>query len=159
MNTEDAWTDQDRVLMSRALQLANEAAEAGEAPIGALVVDPQTGDIIGEGRNQPISTNDPSGHAEIVALRAAAARLGNYRLTNCSMFVTLEPCTMCAGAISQARIGRLVFGAIDEKGGAVVSGVRYFESATCHWSPSVEAGLGGEESADMLRQFFRARRS
>lgn len=158
MSTEDAWTEQDRVFMRRALQLANEAAEAGEAPIGALVVDPQTGDIIGEGRNRPISTNDPSGHAEIVALRAAAARLGNYRLTNCSMFVTLEPCTMCAGAISQARIGRLVFGAIDEKGGAVVSGVRYFESPTCHWSPSVEAGLAGEESADMLRQFFRARR-
>lgn len=159
MSAEVPWSEQDRAFMRRALELASDAADAGEAPIGAVVVDPEKGEVIAEGRNQPIATHDPSAHAEIVALRAAAAKVGNYRLTGCSLFVTLEPCTMCAGAISQARIGRLVFGATDEKGGAVVSGVRYFDSPTCHWSPAVEAGLDAEESAQMLRQFFRARRT
>lgn len=150
--------ESDEYFMSHALDLARAAAEAGEAPIGALVVDPATGEIIAEAHNQPIRLHDPTGHAEILALRAAAARLGNYRLTGLSLFVTLEPCAMCAGAISHARIGRLVYGASDEKGGAVASGPRFFEQSTCHWRPDVTGGVLAEPSAEILRSFFRARR-
>ena len=144
--------------MRRALDLAQAAAQAGEAPIGALVVDPATGELLGEGGNAPIGRHDPTAHAEILALRQAAERVGNYRLTGMTLFVTLEPCAMCAGAISHARIGRLVFGAEDPKGGAVVSGPRFFEQATCHSRPAVTGGVLGEESAALLRGFFRARR-
>lgn len=145
--------------MQRALELAREAAAAGEVPVGAVVVDPETGDIIGEGRNGPIAAHDPTAHAEIVAIRQAAAALGNYRLTGATLYVTLEPCAMCAGAISFARIGRLVFAATDEKGGAVVSGPRFFEQPTCHWRPEVSqlTDFAGTVS-DELRTFFRARR-
>ena len=148
----------DEQLMRRALALAREAAEAGEAPIGALVFDPATGEVIATGRNAPIGLSDPSAHAEIVALREAARKLGNYRLTGLTLVVTLEPCAMCAGAISHARIGRLVFGAEDAKGGAVVHGPRYFEQPTCHSRPAVTGGVLAEDSAAMLRDFFRARR-
>ena len=148
----------DEDLMRRALALAAEAAEAGEAPIGALVVDPATGEIVAVGRNAPIGDADPTAHAEIVALRAAAKKLGNYRLTGLTLVVTLEPCAMCAGAISHARIGRLVFGAEDPKGGAVVHGPRFFEQPTCHSRPAVVGGVLADESAAMLRGFFRARR-
>ncbi len=144
--------------MRRALDLAQAAAQADEAPIGALVVDPATGEVLGEGGNAPIGRHDPTAHAEILALRQAAERVGNYRLTGMTLFVTLEPCAMCAGAISHARIGRLVFGAEDPKGGAVVSGPRFFEQATCHSRPAVTGGVLGEESAALLRGFFRARR-
>ena len=109
--------------------------------------------------NAPISTHDPSGHAEIRAMRLAAERLGNYRLTGLTLYVTLEPCAMCAGALSHARIGRVVFGAEDPKGGAVVHGPRFFEQPTCHWRPNVEGGLFADESAGLLRGFFRARRA
>jgi tRNA(Arg) A34 adenosine deaminase TadA len=122
-------------------------------------VDPATGEVISTGSNQSIATHDPSAHAEIVALRAAGAKLGNYRLTGLTLVVTLEPCAMCAGAISHARIGRLVFGAEDAKGGAVVSGPRFFELPTCHWRPEVTGGVLATESAEMLRAFFRARRN
>ena len=144
--------------MRIALEEAQAAAARGEAPIGAVVIDPATGEVIARTSNSPIASHAPTAHAEILALREAAAKRGNYRLTGLTLVVTLEPCAMCAGAISHARIGRLVFGATDAKGGAVVSGPRFFEQPTCHWRPEVEAGVLGEESGDMLRSFFRARR-
>ena len=144
--------------MRIALELAQAAAAAGETPVGAVVVDPSTGEILGRGANGPIVGHDPTAHAEIVALREAARRLGNYRLTGLELFVTLEPCAMCAGAISHARIGRLVFGAEDPKGGAVLHGPRFFDQPTCHWRPKVEGGVMAEESSALLKGFFRARR-
>ena len=144
--------------MRIALEAAQAAAEAGETPVGAVVVDPATGEVIATGANQPIGSHDPTAHAEIVALRAAAARLGNYRLTGLTLVVTLEPCAMCAGAISHARIGRVVFGADDAKGGAILHGPRFFEQPTCHWRPEVVGGVLAQESSAMLRDFFRARR-
>ena len=144
--------------MRIALEEAQAAAARGEAPIGAVVVDPATGEIVARAGNSPIGLADPTAHAEILALRAAARALGNYRLTGLTLFVTLEPCAMCAGAISHARIGRLVFGATDEKGGAVTNGPRFFDQPTCHWRPAVEGGVLAMESAAMLRGFFRARR-
>ncbi len=149
----------DEVWMQRALDLARQAAAAGEAPIGAIIVDPTSGEMVAEGRNQPIASADPTAHAEIVALRAAAARLGNYRLPGLTLYVTLEPCTMCTGAISHARIGRLVYGAADPKGGAVDSGVRFFEAPTCHSKPVVLGGVLADQSSQLLKDFFRARRA
>jgi len=148
----------DTRFMARALELAQTAAEAGEAPIGALVVDPATDEIVAEAHNRPIAGHDPAGHAEILALRAAAQTRENYRLTGLELYVTLEPCAMCAGAISHARIGRLVYGASDPKGGAVEHGPRFFQQPTCHWRPEVARGILAEESAELLRSFFRARR-
>ena len=150
--------DHDAANMRIALGLAQEAADAGEAPIGAVVVDPATGAVLGAAHNAPVGLHDPTAHAEIRALRQAAEATGNYRLTGMALYVTLEPCAMCAGAISHARIGRVVFGAEDPKGGAVVSGPRFFEQSTCHWRPAVDGGLCADESADLLRGFFRARR-
>lgn len=144
--------------MRIALALAQAAADAGEAPIGAAILDPASGEVIARAANAPIATHDPTAHAEILALRAAAAKLGNYRLTGLELFVSLEPCAMCAGAISHARIGRLVFGAEDAKGGGVVHGARVFDQPTCHWRPKVEGGLMADDSAAMLRRFFRERR-
>ena len=144
--------------MRIALDAAQAAADAGETPVGAVVVDPSTGEVIATGANQPIGTHDPTAHAEIVALREAARKRGNYRLTGLTLVVTLEPCAMCAGAISHARIGRLVFGAEDAKGGAVVNGPRFFEQSTCHWRPEVMGGVLAEESSAMLKGFFQARR-
>jgi tRNA(adenine34) deaminase len=152
-------TVHDEPTMRIALEEAQAAAARGEAPIGAVVVDPATGEVVARAGNGPIGRNDPTAHAEILALRAAAERVGNYRLTGLTLVVTLEPCAMCAGAISHARIGRLVFGATDAKGGAVVSGPRYFEQPTCHSRPEVEAGVLAEESATLLKEFFRARRN
>ena len=144
--------------MRIALEAAQAAADAGETPVGAVVFDPASGEVIAVGANQPIGAHDPTAHAEIVALRAAARRLGNYRLTNLGLAVTLETCAMCAGAISHARIGALVYGAEDPKGGAVVHGPRFFAQPTCHWRPQVIGGVLAEESAELLRGFFRARR-
>lgn len=144
--------------MRIALQEAQAAADAGEAPIGAVVIDPATGEVIARAHNAPIGRHDPTAHAEILALREAAAKRGNYRLTGLTLVVTLEPCAMCAGAISHARIGRLVFGAEDAKGGAVVSGPRFFDQPTCHSRPEVAGGVMAEESAALLKNFFRARR-
>ncbi len=148
----------DTRFMARALELAQAAAEAGEAPIGALVVDPATDEIVAEAHNRPIAGHDPAGHAEILALRAAAQTRENYRLTGLELYVTLEPCAMCAGAISHARIGRLVYGASDPKGGAVEHGPRFFQQPTCHGRPDVTQGILADESAGLLRSFFRARR-
>lgn len=148
----------DTRFMQRALELAQQAADMGEAPIGAVIVDPDTDQIIAEAHNQPIRDNDPTAHAEILALRAAAKALGNYRLTGLQIYVTLEPCAMCAGAISHARIGRLVYGAPDEKGGAIMHGPKFFDQPTCHWRTEFRSGVLAQESAEMLRAFFRARR-
>lgn len=144
--------------MRIALAAAQAAAEAGEIPVGAVVVDPASGEVVAVGANDPIRSHDPTAHAEIVAMRAAAAKLGNYRLTGLDLFVTLEPCAMCAGAISHARIRRLVFGADDAKGGAVIHGPRFFDQPTCHWRPEVSGGVLGEESSILLKGFFKARR-
>ncbi len=148
----------DDSLMHLALDQARAAAEAGETPVGAVIMDPATGHIVSVGANHPIGSHDPTAHAEIAAIRSAAAKIGNYRLTDLTLVVTLEPCAMCAGAISHARIGRVVFGAEDPKGGAVVNGPRFFEGATCHWRPAVTGGVLAQESSDMLRAFFRVRR-
>lgn len=148
----------DTRFMTAALRLAQAAAEAGEAPIGALIVDPATDEVIAQAHNRPIAGHDPTAHAEILALREAATKLGNYRLTGLELYVTLEPCAMCAGAISHARIGRLVFGASDAKGGAVVSGTRFFDQPSCHWRPDVVPGIMADEGAALLKDFFRARR-
>ncbi len=146
-------------LMARALEIASEAAGRGEVPVGAVIADADTGEIVSEGANGPVGTNDPTAHAEIVAIRQAAARTGNYRLTGLQLYVTLEPCAMCAGAISLARIGRLVFAARDPKGGAVVSGVRFFDQPTCHWRPDIVIDEEyAAEAGQILRSFFRARR-
>jgi tRNA(Arg) A34 adenosine deaminase TadA len=150
--------DHDEAYMRIALDLAQAAALAGEAPIGAVVVEPETGEVVAGAHNQPIGRHDPTAHAEVLALRAAAERTGNYRLTGLTLYVTLEPCAMCAGAISHARIGRVVYGAEDPKGGAVAHGPRFFAQPTCHWRPEVEKGVLAEESAALLRGFFRARR-
>ena len=147
-------------MMYRAMDLARRAAEAGEVPVGAVVCDGESGAIIGEGRNAPIASHDPTAHAEIAAIRAAARTAVNYRLTGASLYVTLEPCAMCAGAISFARIGRLVFAAGDAKGGAVINGPRFFEQPTCHWRPEIlqdETHAG--DAAALLRDFFRSRRA
>jgi tRNA(adenine34) deaminase len=148
----------DLEMMRRAMVQAEAAAAAGEAPIGAVLVDPATREVVAEAHNQPIGLHDPTAHAEVLAMRAASRKLGNYRLTGLTLYVTLEPCAMCAGAISHARIGRVVYGAPDAKGGAVANGPRFFEQPTCHSRPAVEAGLLAEESATLLRAFFRARR-
>lgn len=150
--------DHDLTHMRIALDLAQAAAAMGETPVGAVVIDPASGEVVAAAGNAPISTHDPTGHAEIRALRQAAEIRGNYRLTGLWLFVTLEPCAMCAGAISHARIGRLVFGAGDPKGGAVLHGPRLFEQPTIHWRPDVTGGVMADESAALLKGFFRERR-
>lgn len=142
--------------MNRALALAREAAAAGEVPIGAVVV--RDGAVIGEGRNAPRATHDPTAHAEIAAIRAAAAALGDERLTGCDLYVTLEPCAMCAGAIVHARIARVYYAAPDPKGGAVAHGARVFDHPQCLHRPEVYSGIGEVEAAELLRGFFRERR-
>ena len=144
--------------MRIALDLAQAAAARGEVPVGAVVIDPATGAMIAQASNAPVGACDPTAHAEILALRAAAAAVGNYRLSGLTLVVTLEPCAMCAGAISHARIGRVVFGAEDPKGGAVVNGGRFFDQPTCHWRPAVTGGVLAKESGAMLQGFFRAKR-
>jgi tRNA(adenine34) deaminase len=145
-----------REMMEEALTLARAAAAAGEVPVGAVVV--KDGVIIGRGANKPIQNHDPTAHAEIIAMREAAAFLGNDRLVSCDLWVTLEPCAMCAGAIAHARISRLYYAADDPKGGAVAHGPRLFEQPTVHHRPEIYAGISAEEAADLLRQFFADRR-
>ena len=142
--------------MCEALVLARQAAEAGEVPVGAVVVS--DGKIVGRGYNQPISRHDPSAHAEVMALRDAAQHLGNYRLTNCDIYVTLEPCCMCVGAIMHARVARVFFGASDPKTGACGSVVDLFAEQRLNHHASVTGGLLASESADLLREFFAKRR-
>ena len=143
--------------MRRALDLAAAAGRAGEVPVGAVVT--RDGQVIAEAPNAMRGGNDPTAHAEIVAIRRAAEAIGSPRLDGCELWVTLEPCAMCAGAISLARVARLHFAADDPKGGAVVNGPRLFAQPTCHHRPEVIAGLGEEEAAAMLRGFFAERRA
>lgn len=149
-------TDSDEVWMRRALELARRAEALGEVPVGAVVV--HDAEIIGEGWNQPITSNDPTAHAEIVALRAAAQRLRNYRLTDTSLYVTLEPCAMCAGAIVHARIARVVFGAPDPRAGAGGSVFNLLASERLNHRASVRGGVLVEECAGLLQDFFQSRR-
>jgi tRNA(Arg) A34 adenosine deaminase TadA len=142
--------------MDLALAEARAAAAEGEVPVGCVIV--RDGAVIARGRNRTITDHDPTAHAEMLALRAAAASLGGERLTGCDIYVTLEPCTMCAGALSLARIRRLYYGAADPKGGAVDSGVRFFASPTCHHRPDVYGGIAGGEAAALLQAFFAGKR-
>lgn len=147
-------TDAD--FMRHALTLARRGAEEGEVPVGAVLV--RDGQIIGEGYNRPICSHDPTGHAEVIALRAGAAALGNYRLVDTTLYVTLEPCIMCAGAIVHARVARLVYGAADPKAGAAGSVFDVFASGKVNHKVSVEGGVLAEECGVLLTEFFRARR-
>ena len=142
--------------MDLALDEAHAAVETGEVPIGCVIV--HDGDMIAQAGNRTLADRDPTAHAEIVAIRQAAAALGSERLVDCDLYVTLEPCAMCAAAISFARIRRLYYGAADPKGGAVENGVRYFASATCFHRPEVYGGIGETEASELLKTFFRARR-
>ncbi|NNC23158.1 tRNA adenosine(34) deaminase TadA [Salinisphaera sp. USBA-960] len=148
--TDEQW-------MNEALDLARRAGQAGEVPVGAVLVRDEC--VIGVGRNQPIGATDPSAHAEIGALRDAAARTGNYRLPGATLYTTLEPCAMCAGAIIQARLARVVFGALDERAGAVQSVFSVLSEPRLNHRVAVEAGVGADASRHLLRSFFRARRS
>ncbi|MEQ5775341.1 MULTISPECIES: nucleoside deaminase [unclassified Thalassospira] len=140
--------------MDMALQEARAAARRGEVPVGAVVVDTDTGEVLARAGNLTEENNDPTAHAEIVAIRAAAALRGEPRLPNCDLYVTLEPCPMCATAISFARIRRVYFGAYDPKGGGVDHGPRVFESTSCHHRPEVYGGIGEIEAATLLKEFF-----
>jgi len=142
--------------MQRALAAAKAAAALGEVPIGAVIV--KDGVVIAEAHNAPRKDHDPTAHAEILAIRRAAQTLGDERLTGCELWVTLEPCAMCAGAIAHARIARLYYAASDPKGGAVEHGARVFEQEQCLHRPELYAGIGEDEAAELLRGFFRERR-
>ncbi len=142
--------------MEMALEEARQAGRRGEVPVGAVVV--RDGAVVAAAGNRPRELADPTAHAELLAIRAAAAALGSERLGGCDLYVTLEPCAMCAAAISFARLRRLYFGAPDPKGGAVENGVRFFASPTCHHAPEVYGGICETEAAALLREFFRERR-
>jgi tRNA(adenine34) deaminase len=142
--------------MDLALEQAKIAESTGEVPIGCVIV--RDGTVLAAAGNRTLTDRDPTAHAEILAIRAAAEALGSERLVECDLYVTLEPCTMCAAAISFARIRRLYYGAADPKGGAVDSGVRFFAQATCHHAPEVYPSVGESEAAGMLKDFFKARR-
>ena len=142
--------------MELALAEAKAARDLGEVPIGAVIVS-AAGEVLAQTGNRTLTLRDPTAHAELLAIRAAAAKLGS-RLTACDLYVTLEPCAMCAAAISFARIRRLYFGAADPKGGAVESGVRFFASPTCHHVPEIYSAVGDNEAAALLKEFFKARR-
>lgn len=142
--------------MRHALAAARAAADSGEVPVGAVVM--LGGEIVATAANAPRTLNDPTAHAEMLAIRAAAAKLGRDRLEDCDLWVTLEPCAMCAGAIAHARIARVYYGASDPKGGAVEHGPRFFTQPTCHHRPDVYGGIGEGEASALLRDFFAARR-
>jgi tRNA(adenine34) deaminase len=142
--------------MDLALKAAETAGKSGEVPIGCVIV--LNNEVIAAAGNRTLTDRDPTAHAEILAIRKAAEVVGSERLVACDLYVTLEPCTMCAGAISLARIRRLYYGAADPKGGAVESGVRFFASPTCHHVPEIYSAVGESEAATLLREFFKARR-
>lgn len=142
--------------MRAALAQAEDAAATGEVPVGCVIV--RAGTIVARARNRTLADHDPTAHAEMLAIRAAAVALGSERLVDCDLYVTLEPCTMCAAAISLARIRRLYYGAADRKGGAVEHGVRFFAAATCHHRPEVYGGIAEAEAGELLKAFFKIRR-
>jgi len=142
--------------MDMAVEEARAAGVAGEVPVGCVIV--RDGAVLARGRNRTVTDRDPTAHAELVAIRSAAAALGSERLEDCDLYVTLEPCAMCAGAVSFARIRRLYYGAADPKGGAVDNGVKFFASPSCHHRPEVYGGLAEAEASALLKEFFRERR-
>jgi tRNA(adenine34) deaminase len=144
--------------MERALAEAEQAAARGEVPVGAALLGPD-GTLLASAGNRTLELGDPTAHAELLAIRAAAAALGAPRLAGCDLYVTLEPCPMCAQAISFARIQRLYYGAADPKGGGVAHGPRIFASSSCHHAPEVYGGIGERRAAELLRAFFHARRA
>lgn len=153
-------TQSDDHWMQIALTQAADAAARGEVPVGAVIVSQDTGELLASAGNEIVALRDPTAHAEILAIRRAAQKMGNERLVACTLFVTLEPCAMCVGAIAMARVPRLVFAALDPKGGAVSHGPRFFEQPTCHHHPVVDimSGERAAASATLLKQFFRAKR-
>jgi tRNA(adenine34) deaminase len=142
--------------MDLALAQARAAAAAGEVPVGCVIV--RNGEVVARSGNRTLTDRDPTAHAELLAIRQAAATIGSERLVDCDLYVTLEPCTMCAGALAFARIRRLYYGAADPKGGAVESGVRFFSAPTCHHRPEIYGGIGEQDAAALLRDFFAERR-
>jgi len=148
--------NQDLLFMQTAIRLAQHAATLGEVPVGAVVI--KDGEIIGRGYNQPVGSHDPTAHAEIMAIRDAAQHLGNYRLVDCTLYVTLEPCAMCTGAIQHARIARLVYGASDPKTGACGSIVNLMQEQNLNHHTHVEAGMLAETCGELLSAFFKQRR-
>ncbi|MBV8754471.1 MAG: nucleoside deaminase [Hyphomicrobiales bacterium] len=142
--------------MDEALEEARAAVAAGEVPIGCVIV--RDGEIVARAFNRTLLDRDPTAHAEMLAIHATASALGSERLVDCDLYVTLEPCAMCAAAISFARVRRLYYGAADEKGGAVDNGVRFFASPTCHHRPEVYGGIGEADAAKLLKDFFKERR-
>jgi tRNA(adenine34) deaminase len=155
-NAADMQPGEDAVWMERALALAELAAAAGEVPVGALVI--KDGEIIGQGHNRNLLDNDPTAHAEMVALRQAAARVGNHRLVGCTMIATIEPCSMCAGALIHARIARLVYGANDPKAGAAGSTVQVINHPSLNHRMEVTAGVLAGKCSEILQKFFRHKR-
>lgn len=145
--------------MRQALALAVEAAEADEIPVGSLIVNPADGTIIAAASNLSQHSEDATAHAEMLAIRQACQKLGQNRLRNMDMYVTLEPCTMCAAAISFARINHLYFGAYDEKGGAVINGIKFYDQPTCHHRPVVSGGILEQECSAVLKDFFKTKRN
>ena len=156
MLEQSKFSAEDTKWMSRCLELAQQAADIGEVPVGAVVV--QDNGILGEGFNQPISTSDPCAHAEIQALRAAAQHQNNYRLPNATMYVSVEPCTMCAGALVHSRIQRLVYGALEPRAGAVVSQAQILDAAYLNHQVKHEGGCLSRQSSALMKAFFKARR-
>lgn len=142
--------------MDLAFKEAQSAADRGEVPVGAVLV--KDNQIIARDSNRTLELNDPTAHAEILTIRAAGAILGSQRLTGCDLYVTLEPCPMCAAAISFARINRLYYGAVDAKSGGAESGIRFFSQPSCHHSPEIYGGIGAQESATLLKNFFGEKR-
>lgn len=149
--------DHHHILMQRAIQQANAAALRGEVPVGAVVLSP-TGDILAENGNRMRQTLDPTAHAEMVVIKAAAEALGQWRLDDCRLYVTLEPCAMCAAALSIARVRHVIYGAPDPKGGAIHHGPKFFDQPTCHHRPNVVSGVLAEECGELLRTFFKRKR-
>ena len=146
----------DEIYMAKALQLAQQAGDAGEVPVGALVV--RDGEIIGEGYNQPISACDPTAHAEVVAMRNAASKINNYRLSDCDLYVTIEPCTMCVGAMVHGRIRRIVFGALEPRAGALQSQLQLMDQDHYNHRVDVRGGVLEQQCGDLISGFFRHRR-
>lgn len=144
--------------MEEALHTAENSAKRGEVPVGAVIVDSKTGRIVAKTGNQTLGRHDPTAHAEMLAIRAAGNMIGSQRLVDCDMYVTLEPCPMCAGAISHARIRRLYFGAYDPKGGGVENGPRVFDHPTCHHKPEIYGGIGEAQAGRLLKEFFASKR-
>jgi len=157
--TQDAASNTGpNMLMERAFAAAKDAGARGEVPVGAVIVDSRDGRILAQAGNRTEADHDPTAHAEVLAIRRACRELGEARLPSCDLYVTLEPCAMCAGAISFARLRRVIFAAYDPKGGGVEHGARFFERATCHHRPEVVGGVEERRAQDMLKAFFADRR-